>query len=186
MAYSSCFPDILSRSCRQSFMQHLMGHCMKIWYNFIILTNEDDSVEPAQCADLPEPSLLANTLTKYGCTSGYGLRPKLRNIHLLITFFEVNAHMHITRFPVLALSTIFVNIFYMEILWKTFVQFCTKYIFNTLYMRHYNYMRAWEQNTTIEITFSFKKINCLNLLRNLDFFVNIAVSLFLKVLETCI
>ena len=30
MAYSAFFPDILSRSCRQSFMQNLMGHCMKI------------------------------------------------------------------------------------------------------------------------------------------------------------
>ena len=55
--------------------------------------NEDSSVQPAPCADLPEPSLLADTLTKRGCTSGYGLRPKLRNNLLLIPFFEVNAHM---------------------------------------------------------------------------------------------
>ena len=33
--------------------------------NFIKLTNEEGSVKPAQCADLPEPSLLADTLTKW-------------------------------------------------------------------------------------------------------------------------
>ena len=45
-------------------------------HNFIKLTNEDGSVEPAQCADSSEPSLVADTLTNCGCNRGLWKHPE--------------------------------------------------------------------------------------------------------------